>query len=66
MENTELLSLIRTYEGRARSGEGTLSAEREKALQFYHGELDIAPPDGGRSNEISTDVRDTVDGMLPD
>jgi hypothetical protein len=44
---------------------GDLSREREKALQYYNGALDVAAPEG-RSDVVSTDVRDAVDGMLPD
>ena len=44
---------------------GDLSFERERALEYYNGKLDVAAPEG-RSDYISTDVRDAIDGMLPD
>jgi hypothetical protein len=44
---------------------GDLSREREKSLDYYHGNV---RRDGRRRalDVVSTDVRDAVDGMLPD
>lgn len=44
---------------------GSLSRERELSIEYYYGNIDVAAPEG-RSNVVSTDVRDAVDGMLPD
>ena len=47
---------------------GELSAKRIKAQQYYLGEPvgDLAPPDvDGRSSVVSTDVRNTIEAMLP-
>lgn len=66
MTDADLLSHISAEETRALGYmAGDLSREREKALDYYHGNLDVAPAEG-RSDVVSMDVRDTVDGMLPD
>ena len=47
---------------------GKLSSQRQKAEYYYLGEPkgDLTPPDiEGRSNIVSTVIRDTVEGMLP-
>jgi hypothetical protein len=47
---------------------GKLSAQRQKAMQYYLGEAfgDLAPPEvEGRSAVVSTDVRNTIESMLP-
>jgi hypothetical protein len=42
-----------------------LTEERSRALDYYMGEMpDMVPPDG-RSKAVSTDVLDTVEGMMP-
>ena len=66
MDEAALLNLISEEEERSMSYfGGSLSAEREKALEFYYGNLDIQAAEG-RSAVVSTDVRDAIDGMLPD
>ena len=44
-----------------------LSDEREKAMNYYLGDLtqDLPVPDG-RSTAVSNDVFDTIEGMMPD
>ncbi|MDE2098911.1 MAG: hypothetical protein KGL39_16780 [Patescibacteria group bacterium] len=45
-----------------------LSAARQKALYYYLGQAigDLAPPEiDGRSSVVSTDVRNTIEAMLP-
>lgn len=47
---------------------GKLSAQRRRALAYYMGlaEGELAPPEiDGRSSFVSTDVRDTIEWMLP-
>jgi hypothetical protein len=47
---------------------GKLSAQRQKALYYYHGEakLELAPPEvDGRSSVVSTDVSDVVEWIMP-
>ena len=66
MTDSELVSWIENEEGQALGfHSGDLSRERELALDYYHGKLDVQAPEG-RSDVVETDVRDTVDGMLPD
>lgn len=67
MTDQELLGVI-NYEEQKSIGflGGDLSHERAKALDYYHGMLPDVPTMDGRSDMVSTDVRDAVDGMLPD
>lgn len=67
MTEAELLSKIESEE-KAALGYfyGDLSKERSQAIEYYHGNLYDVPSTPGRSDVISTDVRDAVDGMLPD
>ncbi|CAB4126117.1 hypothetical protein UFOVP73_42 [uncultured Caudovirales phage] len=47
---------------------GKLSAQRQKAMQYYLGRAtgDLSPPEiEGRSSVVSPDVRNTVESMLP-
>jgi hypothetical protein len=37
---------------------GDLNSERERAIEYYHGRVDLAVPEG-RSDVVSTDVRGT-------
>lgn len=43
-----------------------LTAEREKAMQYYLGDMsqDMPAPEG-RSRAVSSDVADTIEGMMP-
>lgn len=67
MSEADLKAQIAIEEGAALGATGgTLSTERQQALDYYQGLLpDVAAPEG-RSDVVSTDVRDAVDGMLPD
>ena len=43
-----------------------LSAERERAMRYYLGDVsDEIPDEEGRSTAVSTDVADTIDGLMP-
>lgn len=45
---------------------GKLSIERTKAIKYYMGDMaDDMPTQEGQSEAISTDVADTIDGMMP-
>jgi hypothetical protein len=62
---TELLALISTEEQQAIGYQyGTLSSEREQAMDYYMGRA-FGNEVEGKSQVISTDVRDAVEGMLP-
>lgn len=44
----------------------TLSSEREDAMDYYLGDMTKdMPTQEGRSQTVSTDVSDTIEGMLP-
>jgi hypothetical protein len=42
-----------------------LSAEREKAQEYYLGEMPDLDVDPGRSSAVSMDVADTIEGLMP-
>ncbi len=45
---------------------GKLSLERTKAMDYYLGDMsDDMPTEEGRSSAISSDVSDTVEGLMP-
>jgi len=65
MTETELLSIIATEEQQAIGYQyGQLSSEREQAMDYYMGRA-FGNEVEGKSQVISTDVRDAVEGMLP-
>lgn len=66
MTDDELLARV-DAESKAALGPNTsdLSKDRERAIEYYNGKLDVNAPEG-RSSVVSTDVRDAIDGMLPD
>lgn len=65
MTETELLALISTEEQQAVGYQyGTLASERETAMNYYMGRA-FGNEVEGKSQVISTDVRDAVEGMLP-
>jgi hypothetical protein len=65
MTDTELLALISTEEQQAVGYQyGTLASERETAMNYYMGRA-FGNEVEGKSQVISTDVRDAVEGMLP-
>lgn len=65
MENDELLALIEQEEGNCiSSSSGALAEQRREAMQYYYGQ-----PYGneieGRSQVVTTEVKDAVEGILP-
>lgn len=67
LSDKDLLAHIDAEEGQALGYQsGDLSRERQKALDYYNGFLPDVQAAEGRSDAVSTDVRDAVDGMLPD
>ena len=45
---------------------GDLKSEREKALDYYMGDMESDMPSvDGRSSAVSTDVSDTIEGLMP-
>lgn len=44
--------------------DSTLAPERRRALDFYYGEIDVPPDDGG-SSATTSDVAETIEWILP-
>lgn len=67
MSNGDLKALLGNEKAAALSGMAAskLSEERSKAMDYYNGEIpDMGAPDG-RSHAVSTDVSDTIEGLMP-
>lgn len=69
MSNSDLKAILQAERSDALSSMQStkLTTEREKALEYYLGDVttDLPAPEG-RSSAVSTDVSDTVEGMLPE
>src|SRR5215211_562486 len=64
--NVELKALLEAERSDAIGvNAGTLEQERTQALDYYHGRMADMPTLKGRSAAISTDVADTIEGMMP-
>lgn len=69
MTDSELGAMMAAEKADALSSQNAsqLSAEREQALSYYMGDMvKDMPSIEGRSKAVSTDVFDTIEGMLPD
>lgn len=64
MTQDELTSLIDNEERQALRPQGEISAERTLGLKYYNGEL-LGNEVEGRSQVVSSDVFDIVEGMIP-
>src|SRR5690348_4974597 len=65
MTNDELLSLIEIEERNCISStSGALSEQRREAMQYYNG-LPYGNESEGRSQVVTTEVKDAVEGILP-
>jgi hypothetical protein len=65
IENPELRAILQNYITNSLGFlGGTLSAQREKALDYYQGDS-LGNEIEGRSQVVSTDVADTVESLLP-
>src|SRR5690348_10019820 len=65
MGETELLSIIESEEANCLSTtSGALSEQRRQAMQYYYGQPYGNEVDG-RSQVVTTEVKDAVEGILP-
>ena len=65
IEDPELRGILQNYINNSLGFlGGTLSAQREKALDYYQGDS-LGNEIDGRSQVVSTDVADTVESLLP-
>jgi hypothetical protein len=68
MTDDDLQALLAAQKADAISSatESELSAQREKALNYYYGDMSSDMPTiEGRSRAVSTDVADTIEGLMP-
>lgn len=67
MQETTLKSVLAAEKAAALGGTqaSDLSHQRSLAMDYYQGEMDDMPVPAGRSRAVSTDVADTVDGIMP-
>lgn len=65
MSDDELISLIEMEESNCiSSSTGVLAEQRRKAMQYYYG-LPYGNEDEGRSQVVTTEVKEAVEGILP-
>ena len=68
MDDLELKALVRHEVSNSLSYCSRLAEKRREALQYYMGEAEgrLAPPEVvGRSSVVSTDVKDTIEWIMP-
>lgn len=67
MELSALKALLSSQKADALSAtqSSTLSSEREDAMNYYLGIMKDMPSLDGRSSAVSSDVSDTIEGLLP-
>ncbi len=68
MSNGDLKALLANEKSAALSGMSSsrLSEERSRAMDFYLGDMSRdLPAQDGRSSAVSTDVSDTIEGLMP-
>lgn len=67
MDEETLKAILAAESASALGGGDTsdLAHQRTAAIDYYLGEMDDMPALSGRSRAISTDVADTVDGIMP-
>lgn len=68
MPTTELAPMLQAQKLNAMGGmmASELQAERADALAYYMGDMEMdMPAQPGRSRAVSTDVADTVEGLMP-
>ena len=67
MDSGVVRSILHSEKMSALSGASAskLSSEREQAMDYYMGDMPDMVAAEGRSKAVSTDVSDTVDGLMP-
>jgi hypothetical protein len=67
MDTISLKALLQGQKAAALSANNAaeLSAEREKAMDYYLGRMTDLPAQDGRSSAVSSDVADTIEGLMP-
>lgn len=67
MDDAALKALLASQYSSALSASNAskLSSERERALAYYNGEMSDMPAEPGRSQAVSLDVADTIEGIMP-
>ena len=68
MSSSELRSLISSQKADALAAvqSAKLTLERERNDRYYNGDMEAdLPAEDGRSSAISTDVADTIEGLMP-
>lgn len=65
---TELEAILANEKASAQAAftDATLSRERSDAMDYYYGRMEKdMPSQDGRSKAVSTDVADTIEGLMP-
>src|SRR4051812_17133230 len=68
MTDSELKALLQAERSASLGGplNSDLSTDRAKAMDYYNGDMTAdMPAPAGRSSAVSTDVADTIEGLMP-
>jgi hypothetical protein len=67
MDSTTLKAILQAQKADAlsTSNSAELVAEREKSMEYYLGKMPDLPAQDGRSSAVSSDVADTIEGLMP-
>lgn len=67
IDNTALKAILAAEKADAMGAmtASKLSDERSKAMDYYLGDMPDLPSEDGRSSAVSTDVSDTIEGLMP-
>lgn len=68
MSATELGAVLASEKASAQAAfsDATLAKERQAAMDYYYGRMETdMPSQEGRSKAVSTDVADTIEGLMP-
>jgi hypothetical protein len=67
MDSTTLKALLQAQktDAMSTSNSSELVGERERAMEYYLGRMPDLPSQPGRSEAVSSDVADTIEGLMP-
>lgn len=67
MSSTDIKAMLQSQKADALSANNAaeLASDRERAMEYYLGHMPDMIPQEGRSKAVSTDVSDTIEGLMP-
>ena len=65
LSDTELIAHVNSLLTQAEEDSTSQTNDRDRALEYYNGEMDDTPSDEGRSSVVSKDLRANVRKIMP-